>query len=121
TAAIWPSWNFLTSLPILVTRPTISWPGTHGYTVGITSFHSLSAWCKSEWHTPQYKISSCTSPGRGARRLIVCAANRPVGLGAANAFAGNVVGEVRAASLMGCLLKAVKPKLFGSRTGQPAK
>src|SRR5439155_22751877 len=31
---------------------------------------------------------------------MVCGARAPVGLGAANALAGNVVGDVRAASLM---------------------
>src|SRR5262249_22519338 len=100
-----PSLNFLTALPTLVTRPTISWPGTQGYTVGIISFHSLRTWCRSEWHTPQKRISSCTSCGRGARRATVCGARAPVELGAANALAGNVVGEVRAASLMGFLLR----------------
>ena len=61
TAAMSPALNFVTVLPTLVTRPTISWPGTTGYTVGITSFHSLRTWCKSEWHTPQKSISICTS------------------------------------------------------------
>src|ERR1043166_817754 len=114
TAAMSPSLNFFTAVPTFVTRPTISWPGTHGYTVGITAFHSLRTWCRSEWHTPQNRISSCTSCGRGARRAIACAAKAPVGLGAAKALAGNVVGEVRAASLMRGLLTAVKTKIIGA-------
>src|ERR1700686_4694887 len=72
TAAISPSLNFFTALPALTTRPTISWPGTHGYVVGMTLCHSLRVWCRSEWQTPQYRISIWTSWGRGTLRLIVC-------------------------------------------------
>src|SRR4029077_7260039 len=68
TAAMSPSLNFFTALPACTTRPTISCPGTNGYTVGITSFHSFRTWCKSEWQTPQYKISICTSCARSALR-----------------------------------------------------
>ena len=39
---------FVTPAPTFVTRPTISCPGTHGYTVGMTSCHSLRTWCRSE-------------------------------------------------------------------------
>ncbi len=48
TAAMSPSLTFFTALPTFTTRPTISWPGTQGYTVGITAFHSSRTWCKSE-------------------------------------------------------------------------
>src|ERR1700756_3152851 len=105
TAAMSPSLNFLTSRPTFTTRPTISWPGTHGYTVGITSLHSLRTWCKSEWQTPQKRISICTSCGRGDRRWIVCFASGDLGSWAANDFAGKIMGDGRAASLMASLLK----------------
>src|ERR1700747_1352388 len=105
TAAMSPSLNFLTSRPTFTTRPTISWPGTHGYTVGITSLHSLRTWCKSEWQTPQKRISICTSCGRGDRRWIVCFASGDLGSCAANDFAGKIMGDGRAASLMASLLK----------------
>src|SRR5690554_7381227 len=48
------------------TWPTISCPGTQGK---IVPPHSLRAWCKSEWHTPQYAISISTSVAVGSRRL----------------------------------------------------
>src|SRR5580765_8023318 len=92
TAAMSPSLNFFTALPTFVTRPTISWPGTQGYTVGITSFHSLRTWCKSEWHTPQNRISICTSCARGSRRGMLNFANPEVGLCAAKAPAVKVCG-----------------------------
>jgi drug/metabolite transporter (DMT)-like permease len=44
TAAMSPSLNFFTALPTFTTRPTISCPGTSGYTVGITSFHLFRTW-----------------------------------------------------------------------------
>ena len=68
TAAVWPTAKRVTSLPMALTRPTISWPGTHGYTV---FFHSLRAWCRSEWQTPQYWIWIWTSRGPTARRGMV--------------------------------------------------
>src|SRR5271154_7583735 len=67
TAARSPSLNFLTAEPTFVTRPTISCPGTQGYTVGITPLHSSRTWCRSEWQMPQYKISICTSCSVGSR------------------------------------------------------
>src|SRR5258708_20928625 len=90
TAAMSPALNFVTTLPTFVTRPTISSPGTTGYTVGITSFHSLRTWCKSEWHTPQKNISICTSCGRGSRRRMLSRAKPDIGLPAANASAAKV-------------------------------
>src|SRR5438309_5076663 len=65
TAPISPTLKRFTSPPTAVTRPTISCPGTAGYVVPL---HSLRTVCKSEWHTPQYRISSCTSCGSGSRR-----------------------------------------------------
>src|SRR5690606_32391216 len=65
TPAKSPTLNFVTPSPTLVIRPTISCPCTFGYTVPP---HSLRAVCKSEWHTPQYKISISTSLAVTARR-----------------------------------------------------
>jgi hypothetical protein len=59
TPARSPSLNFLTCAPTFTTRPTISWPGTHGYVVPC---HSLRAMWTSVWQTPQKRISICTSP-----------------------------------------------------------
>lgn len=53
----------VTSAPSSITSPTISWPGTSGY--------SLAQWlteCRSEWHTPQYCTLTAMSLGRKARR-----------------------------------------------------
>src|SRR6202040_2665001 len=44
------------------------------------------------WHTPQYRISICTSCVRGSRRCKVCGAIEPEVFCAANAFAANVFG-----------------------------
>jgi len=68
TAASSPSLSFFTPAPVRTTRPTISWPGTHGYRVPC---HSLRAVCRSEWQMPQYRMSMRTSDGSGARRSIV--------------------------------------------------
>src|SRR3569833_3701215 len=87
TAARSPGLNFFTADPTYVTRPTISWPGTHGYTVGMTPLHSLRAWCTSEWQIPQNRISICTAVSFGSRLSLVVAANGDVAPGAANAFA----------------------------------
>src|SRR5215467_60975 len=82
TAARSPSLNFVTAEPTLVTRPTISWPGTHGYTVGITPLHSSRTWWRSEWQIPQKRISICTSGSVGSRRAIVAEASDDVALAA---------------------------------------
>ena len=82
TAARSPALNLVTAEPTLVTRPTISWPGTHGYTVGITPLHSLRTWCRSEWQMPQNRISICTSCSVGSRRAIVVEASGDVALAA---------------------------------------
>src|SRR5271166_253048 len=73
TAAMSPSLNRFTALPAVTTRPTISCPGTQGYTVGSAFSQSLRTWCKSEWQTPQYRISIWTFLGRarGVRRKMV--------------------------------------------------
>ena len=47
TAARSPSLNLLTALPVFTTRPTISWPGTHGYAVGMMADNSLRTKCTS--------------------------------------------------------------------------
>src|SRR6202522_4775943 len=66
TAASSPALNFVMADPTFVTRPTISCPGTQGYTVGITPLHSSRTWWRSEWQIPQNKISICTSRSVGA-------------------------------------------------------
>src|SRR5262250_2360728 len=86
TAAVSPTLKPRTSRPTAETLPTISWPGTHGYTVGIALSHSLRTWCRSEWHTPQWLISICTSRGPGARRWMECGASLEVALAAAKAL-----------------------------------
>jgi len=65
TAAGSPGLKPLTDFPTLVTRPTISCPATQGKVVPP---HSLRTVGKSEWKTPQKKISSSTSAGVGSRR-----------------------------------------------------
>ena len=69
----------MTAEPTFVTRPTISWPGTHGYTVGMP-LHSFRAWCRSEWQIPQKRTSIWTSCGVGSRRAMMARANGEVGL-----------------------------------------
>src|SRR5580700_10743172 len=87
TAARSPRLNPVTAEPTFVTRPTISWPGTQGYTVGITSRHSLRTWCRSEWQMPQNRISICTSFSVGSRRGIVADPRGDVALAAEYALA----------------------------------
>src|SRR6185312_7464707 len=65
TAASSPGLKFFTWFPTAVTRPTISCPGTQGYVVFV---HSLRAVCRSEWQTPQKRISIWMSRGPGSRR-----------------------------------------------------
>ena len=99
-----PTLSFVTLLPTLVTRPTISWPGTQAYWV---PGHSLRAVWTSEWHTPQNKISISTSVGPGSRRGMLIGAS---GLAAA------VVPKARA--VVGMAKKGVggHPSLGGHRT-----
>src|ERR1700743_1784520 len=97
TAAMSPTLNFVTPEPTEVTRPTISWPGTHGYTVGITPLHSFRTWCKSEWQMPQNKISICTSVSVGSRRAVVEDASGDVALAAEKAFALYMASTLRCA------------------------
>ena len=80
TAAKSPALKLETSRPTFVTRPTISCPGTTGNT---TPGHSPRAVCRSEWHTPQYWISNCTSCGPGSRRSMDDAARGVVPVWAA--------------------------------------
>ena len=80
TAARSPALNLVTPSPTAVTRPTISWPGTHGYMV---PGHSPRAVWMSEWQTPQYRISMATSAAPGARRGMVKGAKREVAFWAA--------------------------------------
>src|SRR6202034_3738869 len=87
TAARSPGLNLLTAEPTLVTRPTISWPGTIGYTVGMNSLHSFRTECRSEWQIPQNRISICTSCSVGSRRAIVVEAIGEFALAAEYAFA----------------------------------
>src|SRR5678816_4908996 len=86
TAARSPALNLETAEPTFVTRPTISWPGTQGYTVGMRPLHSLRAWWRSEWQTPQYRMSICTSWSVGSRRAMVVNASGAVALAAEKAF-----------------------------------
>src|SRR5438132_8489796 len=65
TAARSPTLKAVTAEPTLVTRPAISCPGTQGY---IVPGHSLRAACRSEWQTPQNRMSHWTSRGPGSRR-----------------------------------------------------
>src|SRR5579864_8192123 len=87
TAARSPALNLATAEPTLDTRPTISWPGTIGYTVGMNSLHSLRTECRSEWQIPQNRISICTSCSVGSRRGTVAEASRDDALAAEYAFA----------------------------------
>jgi hypothetical protein len=77
TAATSPTFSFVTLLPTLITRPTISCPGTIG---NIDPPHSSRAEWMSEWHTPQCVISIWTSRSPGSRREKVNGANGDVGL-----------------------------------------
>src|SRR3954470_21699183 len=67
TPTMSPTLYLLTWPPTLTTLPTISCPGTTGHIEGP---HSLRAVCRSEWQTPQNKISISTSCGVGFLRLI---------------------------------------------------
>lgn len=58
TPTISPTANFVTAAPTSRTRPVISCPGMHGYTV---FDHSFFTWWMSEWHTPQNITSISTS------------------------------------------------------------
>src|SRR5580658_6953478 len=82
TAARSPGLNFETAEPTLVTRPTISWPGTMGYTVGRKALHSLRTEWRSEWQMPQNRISIWTSCSVGSRRAILVEARDDVALAA---------------------------------------
>eukprot|EP01139_Manchomonas_bermudensis_P005048 Amastigsp_a174578_1363.p5 type:complete len:103 gc:universal Amastigsp_a174578_1363:820-1128(+) len=87
TPARSPTANLDTDDPIAETRPTISCPGTTGYT---EPRHSLRAVWRSLWHTPDHRISMTTSSARGARRLIGMATRGSVADGAPNAETVNV-------------------------------
>src|SRR5213079_2864020 len=82
TATTSPGLYFVTAEPTFVTRPTISCPGTIGYTVGMNSLHSLRTEWRSEWQMPQNRISICTSRSVGSRRLIFVDASLDVALSA---------------------------------------
>src|SRR3954471_15451824 len=82
TAARSPGLYLVTAEPTLVTRPTISWPGTIGYTVGMNSLHSLRTEWRSEWQMPQNRISIWTSRSVGSRRGIGADAMGAVALAA---------------------------------------
>ena len=56
------------------------WPGTTGYMV---PSHSPRAVCRSEWQTPQKRISISTSSGPGARRSKPKGASAPPAVRAA--------------------------------------
>jgi len=49
--------------------------------------HSLRTWWRSEWQTPQKRISIRTSRSAGSRRVIVSEASGEVALAAEKAFA----------------------------------
>src|SRR5207244_2380216 len=66
TPTLSPVRKRVTAEPTALTRPMISCPGTIGY---IATPQSLRDWCRSVWHTPQYRISTTTSSGRGSRRV----------------------------------------------------
>src|SRR5437016_8653492 len=87
TAARSPGLYLVTAEPTLVTRPTISWPGSIGYFVAMNSLHSLRTEWRSEWQMPQKRISICTSRSVGSRRLILVEASPDVALAAEYAFA----------------------------------
>src|SRR5690349_23661973 len=92
TATRSPGLYLVTPEPTLVTRPTISCPGTIGYFVAINSLHSLRTEWRSEWQIPQKRISICTSRSAGSRRAMIVEASRDVSLAAAYAFVSYVVG-----------------------------
>src|SRR5205809_3161153 len=71
TAARSPGLYLITAEQTLVTRPTISWPGTIGQFVAMNSLHSLRTECRSEWQMPQNRLSIWTSRSVGSRRLIL--------------------------------------------------
>ena len=60
-----PALKRVTADPTALTRPMISCPGTIG---NLLLPQSLRAWCRSEWQTPQNRMSITTSSGRMARR-----------------------------------------------------
>src|SRR4030095_11414867 len=82
TAARSPGLYLVTAEPTFVTRPTISCPGTIGYTVGMNSLHSLRTECRSEWQMPQNKISIWPSRPGGSRRVVLVERRGDVALAA---------------------------------------
>ncbi len=80
TATMSPTLYLPTLAPTAATRPTISWPGTLGK---FTPGHSPRAVCRSEWQTPQNRMSIATSFGRGSRRSKLKGASGVVALCAA--------------------------------------
>ena len=76
TAASSPSLNFFTSRPDLDDAADDFVTGHAG--VGRVPPHSLRAVCKSEWQTPQKRISICTSVAVGGRRSIAKGASGDV-------------------------------------------
>lgn len=73
--------NLETAEPILVTRPTISWPGTQGVDSGHEAA-PLVADLMEVGAIPQKRISICTSCSVGSRRVIVLDASGDVALSA---------------------------------------
>lgn len=72
TPTMSPTLNLVTFGPTAVTRPTISWPGTLGNWVPA---HSPRTVCRSEWQTPQKRMSMATSRSAGVRRSMVSGAS----------------------------------------------
>src|SRR6478736_2268388 len=105
-----PTANSVTFEPVLLTVPTISWPGTRGY---VWTPHSPRVACTSEWQSPQNSMAISTSSGFGARLATVSgtsplapdtapyAAARTPESGAATAGAPAAAGAVPATGGMG--------------------
>lgn len=102
TPTRWPTLNFVTSAPTLVTRPTISMPPTNGYWhLKPISAHSFLPMLMSGWQMPAISNSMPTSLCPTARRVIVCASCPPSALCKAKHFVS------WAAAILGPLVSAV--------------
>ena len=115
TAARSPGPNLFTSAPTSVTRPDDLVARHDG--IDWCMPHSLRAGCRSEWQTPQKRISIRTSRGPVARRSKLNGASGVVALWAAKPLAAVV--DARDFGAVVCLMLVIScPQLGGRRLGR---
>ena len=75
SATGWPTDSDRTPGPTASTTPAPSWP----IAIGVGRGHSPSRTWRSEWHTPDARIRTRTSPARGSARRSVSIGHRCAG------------------------------------------